>query len=153
MKNPPTYEDANLILRLYELRREPRLRDARKWLASGPVIRTREQFLQLCPPGSEENANYRMVTTYWEMAAAFVVQGVLHRELFYRSNNLELLVVWEKVKGVTAEMRAFNKNPLLNKNVEEAAQGFIEYLQQHAPDFYETWSGNLARAGQPVKAS
>jgi hypothetical protein len=40
-----------------------------------------------------------MVASYWDMAAAFVTSGVLHRELFYQANNLELLFVWEKSRG------------------------------------------------------
>jgi len=150
LKNQATYDDANLILRLYELRREEKLRTARKWLGTMPPITSREQFGKLCPPGSEENAYFRMVTGYWEMAAAFVVNGILNRELFYRSNNMELLAVWVKVKGVTMEMREANKNPLTNRNIEEVAAGFIEYLDQHAPGFYETWAANLSRTGQPV---
>lgn len=145
MKNQPTYDDANLILRLYELRREPKIREARKWMASIPPITSREQFAKVCPPGSEENAYYRMVTTYWDMAASFVVNGILHRELFYRSNNMEILLVWEKVKGVTREMREVNKNPFTSRNIEDVATGFIEYLNEHAPGFYEIWSANVTR--------
>ena len=148
MKNQPTYDDANLILRLYDLRREPKLREARKWLGSIAPIASREQFLKVCPPGSEENAYYRMVTTYWEMAATFVANGILNRELFYRANNMELLVVWEKVKGVAREMREFNKNPLSLRNMEHVAESFIEYLNENAPGFYETWSANIARSGK-----
>ena len=146
MKNPPTYEDAELILRLFDLRREPRLREARKWMAGVGVIASRQQFLALCPVGTEENASYRMVTTYWDMAASFVAQGVLHRELFYRSNNLELLRVWVQVKGMIEELRAANRNPLLLRNIEDVALGFIEYLELHAPGFYETWAANIARS-------
>ena len=140
MKIQPTYDDANLILRLYELRREPRLRDARRWMAGIAPFTSREQWLNVCPPGSEENASYRMVTTYWDMAASLVVNGILNRELFYRSNNTELLLVWEKVKGLVPELRAASKNPLALKNLEEAALPFIEYLNQNAPGYYETWT-------------
>jgi hypothetical protein len=153
MKTQPTYEDANLILRLYELRREPRLREARRWMASSAPFTSRDQWLKVCPPGTEENASYRMVTTYWDMAASFVVNGIINRELFYRSNNMELLLVWEKVKGLTMELRDFSKNPFVNKNIEDAARPFIEYLNQNAPAFYETWAANMMRAGQPPAAA
>lgn len=143
MKVQPTYDDANLILKLYELRREPRLREARRWFTAMPPITSRDQWLKQCPPGSEENASYRMVTTYWDMAASFVVNGILNKELFYRSNNMEILVVWEKVKGFAAEMRAFSKNPFAFKNVEDTAKPFIEYLNEHAPGFYEQWSAGF----------
>ena len=144
MKSQPTYDDANLVLRLYDLRREDKLRAARKWFASMPAVTSRAQFLQQCPSGSDENAYFRMVTTYWEMAASFVANGILHRELFYRSNNMELLVVWEKIRRFVPEQRAFNDNALAYRQIEEVAHGFIDYLNQNAPGFYEKWSANFA---------
>lgn len=144
MKSQATYDDANLILRLYDLRREEKLRAARKWFASMPALTSRAQFLQQCPTGSDENAYFRMVTTYWEMAAGFVASGILNRELFYRSNNMELLLVWEKIRRFVPEQRAFNDNALWSKQIEEVAHGFIEYLNQNAPGFYEKWSANFA---------
>jgi hypothetical protein len=153
MKSRPTYEDANLILRLYELRREEKLRAARKWVGAMPALTSREEFLKLCPPGSEENAYFRMVTTYWEMAASFVVTGVLDRELFYRSNNVELLYVWEKIKRFVPEQRAFIKDPLRYRQIEEVAKGFVEYLNANAPGFYEPFEAGIARTAQPVGAA
>lgn len=144
MKTQATYEDANLILKLYDLRREPKLREARKWFSSMPALTSRAQFLEVCPTGSDQNAYYRMVTTYWEMAAGFVANGILNKELFYRSNNMEMLLVWEKVRRFAPEQRAFNNNALAFKQIEEVAQGFIEYLNQNAPGFYEKWSAPFA---------
>ena len=146
MKSQATYDDAALILRLYDLRREEKLRAARKWFGSMPALTSREEFLKVCPPGSDENAFFRMVTTYWEMASSFVVCGILNRELFYRANNMELLLVWEKVRRALPEMRAHNKDALRYKQIEEVAHGFIEYLNQNAPGFYEKWSAGFARA-------
>lgn len=145
MKNPATYDDANLILRLYELRREDKLREARRWMASAPQFTSREHWLEYCPPGSEENAYYRMVTTYWNMAASFVANGVLNPELFYQGNNMEILFVWEKVRKLVPIDRELNKNPLHLKNMETVALGFIAYLEQHAPGFHEKWSANAAK--------
>src|ERR1043166_838448 len=83
-----TYDDANLILKLYDMRREPRLRDARKWFAASFKVKSFDELMTLCPPGSEPNASYRMVTTYWELVASFLTSGVLHEELFYQSDEL-----------------------------------------------------------------
>ena len=149
MKTQATYDDAELILRLYDLRREPLMRTARKWMGGAPVFTSREHWLTVCPPGSDENAYYRQVTTYWDMAAAFVVTGVLNRELFYRANNMELLFVWEKVKQLVPELRAVNKSPLTLHNMEEVANGFIAFLAENAPGFYEQWSGNIAKGAAP----
>ena len=84
------------------------------------------------------------------MAASFVVSGILNRELFYRSNNLELLVVWEKIRRFVPEQRAAVKDPLRYKQIEEVAGGFIAYLNENAPGFFENWAAGLAR---PIAAA
>jgi hypothetical protein len=136
-KVPGTYDDADLILKLYDLRREERLRAARKWFAALPPFTSREQFLADCPPGTEENASFRMVTSYWDMASAFVVNGILNAELFYRSNSGELLYVWERVRRIVPALREAQKNPLSYRNLEEVAKGFIEFYGKNAPGYYE----------------
>jgi hypothetical protein len=148
LKNPPTYEDANLILKLYDLRREERLREARKWMASAPQFASRAEWLALCPTGSDENASYRMVTTYWEMAASFVATGVLNAELFFRANNFELLVVWEKVRVMLPEIRTAANNPSMMRSMEAVAQQFIAYVQENSPGYYETFAANMAKVGR-----
>jgi hypothetical protein len=148
MKNPATYEDANLILKLYELRREPRLRDARKWFGGAPQFQSREEWLKVCPPGSEENASYRMVVTYWEMAASLVAGGVLNAELFY-SSNLEMLFVWEKIRVMLAEVRAAQRNPKLYRNLEQVATEFLDHMNATSPDWYDTYfAPMIAKAGR-----
>ena len=78
-----TYDDVNLILRLYEMRREDRLREARKWFTGSFKVKTFEEFQALCPGGSDPNASYRMVVTYWDLAASLITSGLLQPELFY----------------------------------------------------------------------
>jgi len=87
----PTYDDVNLILKLYEMRREERLRQARQWFAGSFKVKSVADFAALCPPGSEPNASYRMLTTYWEMAASFITSGVLNQELFFETTREFLL--------------------------------------------------------------
>jgi hypothetical protein len=69
VKKHATHEDANLLLRLYDIRREERMRKARDWFAKDFHVSTVEGFQKLCPIGSEENASFRMVVSYWDMAA------------------------------------------------------------------------------------
>src|SRR3954462_5110965 len=102
-----TYDDVNLILRLYEMRREDRLREARKWFTGSFKVKTYDEFLALCPPGSEPNASYRMVVTYWEMVASFLTSGVLNHELFYQSGR-ELLFAWERIRDILPVVREKN---------------------------------------------
>lgn len=135
----PTYDDVNLILRLYDMRREPRLREARKWFLSAFKVKTLQELNALCPPGSEDNASYRQMTTYYEMVASFLTGGVLNPELYYQSGR-ELLVVWERMRDVLPEIRAANKNPLEYRNLELAAAGFIEWWQKQAPGGYDAFS-------------
>lgn len=126
-----TYDDVNLILKLYEMRREPRMREARVWLISKFKAANLEELGKNYPLGSEENASYRMVTTYWEMVASFVTAGVLNQELFFQS-GLELLVVWEKIKHLIPEARKANKNPRQMKNLETVATAAAEYMGAEA---------------------
>ncbi len=65
-------EDADLILRFYELRRESRLREARSFLLGRFRAKNLQELNDLCPPGSEENAYFRQVLTYWDMVSAIV---------------------------------------------------------------------------------
>ena len=148
MKNPATYDDANLLLRLYDLRREPRLREARKWFGGAPQFQSREEWLKYCPPGSEENASYRMVVTYWEMAASLVATGVLNAELFFAS-NLEMLFVWEKIRILLPEVRAAQKNPMLYRHLEQVATEFLDHMNAGSPGWYDGFFGPMiAKAGR-----
>ena len=142
MKNQATYEDAKLLIKLYDLRREPRLRDARKWFGSAPQFQSREEWLKFAPSGSEENASYRMVVTYWEMVASFVSSGVLNAELFFQS-NLEILFVWEKIRILIPEIRTLQKNPTLYRNLETVANDYFEHMKRNAPDWYDQFFGPM----------
>ena len=148
MKNQPTYDDAKLILELYDLRRETRLREARKWMGQQPQFSSREEWLRICPPGSEENASFRMVVTYWDMAASFVATGVLSRELFFRANNNELMFVWEKIRVVLPELRAASGNSIQYRHIEEIGNAFIEHWKHEAPGYYESFAAGIAKIGR-----
>ena len=134
-----TYDDVNLIMRLYDMRREERLREARKWFAASFKVNTFDDFNKLCPPGSEPNASYRMVTTYWEMVASFLTSDVLHAELFYQSGR-ELLFTWERVRDIVPAIREAFKHPRELKNLEDAATAYIAWWNAHAPGAYDAFS-------------
>lgn len=150
MSRPPSHEDAQLILRLYDLRREPRLRKARDWMARSFVAETYEELQRVAPVGSEEHGSLRMVMGYWEMASSFITSGVLHRELFFQ-NAQELLLVWEKVRRLVPAMRERAGNPILFRHIEQVATAYIEWLDAHAPDFYERYQQRI-RALAPKEA-
>jgi hypothetical protein len=143
MQSRPTYDDANLILRLYDLRREDRLRKARVWFAAEfKGVTTMERFGTVCAPGTDENASYRMVTTYWEMVASFVTTGVLNEGLLYESGR-ELLFVWERVRDLAAKWREAAKDPTYLRNLEIVGTAFTNRFKIAAPDGYETFAARV----------
>ena len=137
-----TYDDAKLILQLYEMRREPRLREARKWFTASFKPKSYEDFTAMCPPGSEPNASYRMVVTYWEMVASFLTSGVLHPELFYQSGR-EMLFVFERVRDILPALRDVYKHPRELKNLEDASIAFIAWWKQQAPGSHEAFTARV----------
>jgi len=79
--------DAEIILKLYELRTEPVMRQARAWMTGEWWPDTVEDFYAVVGnPKDPHNAWFRQVTTYWEMAAAMVLHGAVSAELFVDSN-------------------------------------------------------------------
>ena len=97
---PTPTESADLILKLFDLRREPVLREARAWFAAEFNPTTPEEFGQVV--SGEKNAWFRMVVGYWDMAASLVTFGAIDQEMFNASNG-ELLVAFAKVELRTAE--------------------------------------------------
>jgi ATP phosphoribosyltransferase len=114
----PTYEDATLVLKLYELRREEKLRAARDWFGGKFFPQTVQDVTALT---GTENAYYRMVTSYWEMAASFVVRGILNTELFLDSGG-EMIFVWAKLADLVRELRQNLGSENLLKNVESVIE-------------------------------
>jgi hypothetical protein len=137
-----TYDDANLLLRLYELRREDKLREARAWFVSSFKPKSMDEIQQLCPPGTENNARMRMVITYWDMAASFVTGGVLNEELFF-SNCREMLIVWLRMSRVIESMRTSYKDPAYLKNLEIMGGRYKDYLDKTSPGTYEAFAARL----------
>jgi len=83
-----TPADAEIILKLYELRTEAVMRQARAWIAGEWWPETTEEFFAVAAnPGDPHNAWYRQVITYWEMAAAMVLHGAVSPDLFVDCNG------------------------------------------------------------------
>jgi hypothetical protein len=137
-----TYDDANLLLRLYEMRREEKMREARAWFVANFKPKSMADIQQLCPPGSEANARMRMVSTYWDMAASFVTAGVLNPELFY-SNSREMLLVAIRLRPVLAEIRAAYKDPTFLANLETVAQQYSDHLNKVSPGTLEAFTARI----------
>ncbi len=99
----PNQLDAEILVRLYELRREPELRKARAWVMSQPALSWDEVKARYMTQ-VEEDRQVRMVSSYWQMVATLVNRGLLHPELFFDHTG-EDIVTWEKCKGWTEGAR------------------------------------------------
>ena len=124
-----TYEDVNLILKLYGLRRDEKLRAARAWFLAECKPKNAQGLMEMCPPGSENNARFRMVVSYWDMVASFVTAGVLNEELLAQSGN-ELLLTWERIKPLVNDLRAFLRDPGAWRHLETVGGSFAERMKK-----------------------
>ena len=140
-----TFDDVNLILRLYEMRRDDRMRAARSWYIENFKVRTIEEWTALCAPGTDANASYRMVTSYWEMVASFINTGVLNAELFYQSGR-ELLFTYARLRFVLPALREKLGNANELKNLELAAENYITWWNQQSPGAYEAFCKRIGAA-------
>ncbi len=137
------YEDAQLILQFYGLRRESRLREARSFVLGRLKAKNVEELNDLCPPGSEENASFRQVVSYWDMVAAIVKRDTVEKELFFETNS-EITVVWEKVKHLVPELRVQFGNPAFLESLEQIAKEREAYLNAKVPDYLESLRERLS---------
>ncbi len=109
-------KSAELILRLYELRREAVMREARSWFFSFNP----ESFEEIQRVAMGEHSAYlRMVSTYWDMACSFVNHGAIDAEMFADA-NAEQVFVFAKLQPFLEEIRANNGNPAAFRNLEQA---------------------------------
>lgn len=138
MSRAPDHHDVDLILRLYELRRERKMREARAWFSESFKAKNLNELNQLCPSGSQTNAHFRMVVSYWDMAASFIRHETLDKELFFESGG-EMLFVWVRVEPLLGEVREQFGDPKLFSNLEEVARQFIQWREKRSPGSFEAF--------------
>jgi hypothetical protein len=121
MPKKPSAADAQLILRLYDLRREPEMRKARHWWLWDFSPRNAEDFLKIAwASGSQQNNWLRQVSGYWGMAASFVLQGALSEDLFLRpAFSGEMFVMYGKIHPFIKELRDKLEDPEVFLDVEK----------------------------------
>jgi len=108
------HEDADLILKLYDLRREAVMREARNWLFTFNPTGIQDVMEVMM---GEHSGHFRMVVSYWDMACAMVVNGAIDEELFNQTNG-EHIFVYMKVEPVLQDIRAMFDNPEFLKSLE-----------------------------------
>lgn len=101
-------ESADLILKLYDLRREPKMREARNWIFGFNPTSVDEYFKTMMDP--EVGGLLRMVTSYWDMAASLVNHGAIDAEMFADTAG-EHMFVFAKVQPILADLRERFQNP------------------------------------------
>ncbi len=140
---PATAADAQIIMQLYELRREDEMRKARNFISSEFWPESAEDTLRIARAyPSPENTWLRQVTTYWEMAASFVMRGALHEDLFFDSSG-EMYCVFAKFRPFLPEIR--QKLPYFLLTVERVIMN-----TQEGRDRLERLEKRLARRRQKL---
>jgi hypothetical protein len=121
MSKKPTSADAQLLLQLYDLRREAEMRKARSWWGGEFFPQSADDYLKvLWAPKAAENAWLRQVPSYWSMAAAFVLHGVLNEELFLQpAFSGEMFLIFAKVYPFLKELREKLNDPHAFANIEK----------------------------------
>ena len=132
MATQPTHEQAQLHLQVYDLRREPRLRQARDWFQQNYIADTPEQAMKLASPGTEHGIFFGMVIGYWEQACALLNYGLLHEDLFFETSG-EFFGVWEAIKPVVPEFRERFVEKSLLANLEKTAQRYEAWSEKRSP--------------------
>jgi hypothetical protein len=121
MAKKATATDAQLILQLYDLRREAEMRKARNWWFVSFWPRNADDFMKIAfTPGSQENNWLRQVSGYWNMAASFVLQGALNADLFLQpAVSGEMFIVFAKVHPFLKELRQKAGDPYMFATIEK----------------------------------
>jgi hypothetical protein len=127
MAGNPTHADADLILKLYEARREPEIRKARAWWTTQFWPNSVDDVMAVMRGmGTQENAWYRQVLGYWGMAVSFLHNGVLNEKLFYDPSFCgEMLFIYAKLEPFIGEIRDKTQNPLFLTAIETAAKADV----------------------------
>jgi hypothetical protein len=132
------FESAQLNLQLFDLRREPVLREARSWFLLDFHPQTLAEFVAAAT--GERNASIRMVLGYWDMAASLVTSGAIDADAF-RAAHGEMFGTYAKVEPFLAEMRTVFGEPSFLQHFEAVVIG--------APDA----AGILSRRREGLRAA
>jgi hypothetical protein len=128
------------IMKLYDLRREAKMREAREWFSNFYA----ESFQDIADVFSgKDDVFFRMALTYWDMAAAFVNHGAIDEQMF-NEINVEHIAAYAKVEPFIAELREMAKSPNLLANLEK--------LVTRIPNANETMANFRERAKAKLSA-
>src|ERR1700733_14244133 len=125
MKTKKALEQAELILKLYEIRRETALRAARDYVGGEFMPKSVDEFVSLVKDGGKPSGHILQVYGYWEMVAPFVVPGGLDEALFFDTCQ-EMYFQFEKIQPYLAGFREKMNLPEFLKSMESVVAGSQE---------------------------
>lgn len=141
--------DVIAILKLYEMRGEALMREARKWFFTEFAPENGKEIVRLLLSGERESAFYRMVTSHWEVAASFVNNGGIDEKLFLEGNT-EHIVVFAKLQPFLAEIRETIGEADYLQNLERLVMRVpdVEKKLENRRRLLARWSETRAGAGE-----
>lgn len=116
LKESPDHFDAELVLRIYDLRREEAMRESRNAINRDYWPRSAEEAVEVLRHDHPLNRAYRQTTAYWEMVYGMARHGVIHAD-FLAENNTEGLLLFARVEPYLARIREAS-NPRAFRNAE-----------------------------------
>ena len=150
-ESQPTHHDAEIILKLYDFRREPVMREARSFFAQfspkslDDILKVANAF------GTKEQAYLRQVIGYWEMAASLVNRGALNRELAL-DNFQEMFFVYAKIQPYLDAYRQAMGLPHLMRQVQQLAESSPE-TRKRTSDMQEMQAAMARRRAEAMAAA
>jgi hypothetical protein len=147
MPRKPSAADAELILKLYDLRREAEMRKARNWWVVDFWPTSVDEIIKVAADlGSQENAWLRQVGGYWNLAASLALADTVSQDLFLEPHfSGEMFLIYAKVRPFLKEMRSKMKNPYIFANVEKLITG-----TKKGREFLAVMEGQLAARREAI---
>lgn len=145
-KDYPDHHDAELVLKLYEMRREPVMRESRSLLVSKFLPTSLDDVMAVTKYDHPLNAAWRQCSSYWEMVYAMARHGVMHADFMLESNG-EGMLLFTRIEPWLAEYREAAGSPLAFRNAEWVANE-TEMGRLIAERFRKRVRAALAAAGK-----
>ena len=118
----PTPQQVELILRLYELRRETVMREARSFVGGSFLPKSDEDLISIIAKGGKETGFVLQVYGYWDMVSAFVLHGMLSEPLLYDTCQV-MYFQFAKIYPYLKDFRQKMNLPEWMQNLEQVATG------------------------------
>lgn len=139
-----THEQGEMLLKLYDIRREPKLRQARQWFVSQFHPASFDDVVKMFMGPGEEGSYIRMVATYWDMVANYASRGLIDEEFLFETSG-EQWIVWERLKPVIGQWREAFKNPHTFSHLEQHVARYEAWRERRAPGSNEHMREVMAR--------